>query len=150
MENIENNRLVNNIYYGQQTLSAIDNFRLENKKTNMELIYAMVIVKKAVAKTYIKLDINKDIYQAIDVACDYILKGKYNDFFVVEALQGGAGTSTNMNVNEVIASAALDIIGEDIHKYDIIHPLDDVNKGQSTNDVYPTLLELHVLSNLEY
>ena len=148
MENIENNRLVNNIYYGQQTLSAIDNFRLENKKTNMELIYAMVIVKKAVAKTYIKLDINKDIYQAIDVACDYILKGKYNDFFVVEALQGGAGTSTNMNVNEVIASAALDIIGEDIHKYDIIHPLDDVNKGQSTNDVYPTALRIACIKQL--
>lgn len=148
MENNENNRLVNNIYYGQQTLSAIDNFRLENKKTNMELIYAMVIVKKAVAKTYIKLDINKDIYQAIDVACDYILKGKYNDFFVVEALQGGAGTSTNMNVNEVIASAALDIIGEDIHKYDIIHPLDDVNKGQSTNDVYPTALRIACIKQL--
>ena len=148
MENIENNRLVNNIYYGQQTLSAIDNFRLENKKTNMELIYAMVIVKKAVAKTYIKLDINKDIYQAIDVACDYILKGKYNDFFVVEALQGGAGTSTNMNVNEVIASVALDIIGEDIHKYDIIHPLDDVNKGQSTNDVYPTALRIACIKQL--
>ena len=148
MENIENNRLVNNIYYGQQTLSAIDNFRLENKKTNMELIYAMVIVKKAVAKTYIKLDINNDIYQAIDVACDYILKGKYNDFFVVEALQGGAGTSTNMNVNEVIASVALDIIGEDIHKYDIIHPLDDVNKGQSTNDVYPTALRIACIKQL--
>ena len=82
------------------------------------------------------------------MACDYILKGKYNDFFVVEALQGGAGTSTNMNVNEVIARVALDIIGEDIHKYDIIHPLDDVNKGQSTNDVYPTALRIACIKQL--
>ena len=143
LEKMNNEKL-----YGQQTQSAIENFNLKNKKTNMELIFAIVTVKKAVAKTYIKLDINKEIYLAIDKACDEILQGKYNDNFVVEALQGGAGTSTNMNVNEVIASVASSILGKDIHDNSVIHPLDDVNKGQSTNDVYPTALRIACIKQL--
>ena len=136
------------MYYGYETINAMNNFDLKNKKTNMELIYAIVTVKKAVAKTYIKLEINKDIYTAIDKACDYILQGKYDGNFKVEALQGGAGTSTNMNVNEVIASVALEILGKDIHDYNIINPIDDVNKGQSTNDVYPTALRIACIKHL--
>lgn len=148
MNEKENNIVDKSIYYGDETLNAINNFDLKNKKTNMELIYAIVIVKKAVAKTYIKLDINKDKYLAIDKACDYILQGKYDDSFCIEALQGGAGTSTNMNVNEVIASVTLEILGEDIYNYNIIHPIDDVNKGQSTNDVYPTALRIACIKQL--
>ncbi|MDF2987846.1 MAG: aspartate ammonia-lyase [Eubacterium sp.] len=135
--------------YGIQTARAAGNFGLDYKKTNMHLVYAIVTVKKAAALTYQKLGIGKpDIYAAIESACDLILYGKADDSFVTDALQGGAGTSTNMNVNEVIANLALKNLGFDYGRYDVIHPLDDVNRGQSTNDVYPTALRIAAISQL--
>lgn len=135
--------------YGIQTARAAGNFALEYKKTDLRLVYAIVTVKKAAALTYQKLGIGKEgIYPAISDACDIILSGKADHAFITDALQGGAGTSTNMNVNEVIANLALRKLGFDCGRYDIIHPLDDVNRGQSTNDVYPTALRIAAIQML--
>lgn len=146
--------LPENVLYGINTHRAIENFPLGHKRVNKHLIYAMILVKKAAAKTYRdivgKQEQNK--YEAIVNACDELLskmtndKGKQevfeSDLFVTQALQGGAGTSTNMNVNEVIANLALRHMGKNAGQYEVIHPLDDVNRGQSTNDVYPTSLRI--------
>jgi aspartate ammonia-lyase len=139
--------------YGLQSLRARDNFALDYRGTNRRLIYAMVTVKKAAARTYEKLGTpassgRAGVYGAIIRACDRIMAGEADAMFIVDALQGGAGTSTNMNVNEVVANMALQIIGESPGRYDIIHPLDDVNRGQSTNDVYPTALRIAAIELL--
>ncbi len=135
--------LDDNTLYGIQTARAAKNFDLKHKKTQMRLINAIVLVKKAAALTYIKMGIGQDnVYPAIVKACDHILAGGADEAFVTEALQGGAGTSTNMNVNEVIANLALKELNYACGRYDIIHTLDDVNRGQSTNDVYPTALRI--------
>jgi aspartate ammonia-lyase len=126
--------------YGLQSARARNNFPLDYKPVNRRLIYAMVKVKKAAALTY--QEISKTIYGPIIEACDRILAGEAGDAFIVDALQGGAGTSLNMNVNEVIANLALKILGKPPGSYHIIHPLDDVNRGQSTNDVFPTALRI--------
>lgn len=135
--------------YGINTLRASQNFALDYKRTDKQLIYAIVAVKKAAALTYQKLGIGKEgIYAAIADACDLIIAGKTDSAFITDALQGGAGTSTNMNVNEVIANLALQKLGFEYGRYDIIHPLDDVNRGQSTNDVYPTALRIAAIHKL--
>lgn len=133
-----------NILYGTETKKAVGNFALDHKHTNFRLILALVKVKKAAAISYLKLGIGgPGVYEGIIIACDRILSGEYRDQFPVEALQGGAGTSTNMNVNEVLANLAEKLIRESNEGYQItIHPLDDVNRGQSTNDVYPTALRI--------
>ncbi len=135
--------------FGINTVRATENFSLHHKKVNRDLIYAMVKVKKAAANTYRRLKIGKPgVFEAIALSCDQILSGKFDENFITEALQGGAGTSTNMNVNEVIANVALSILGKDFGDYDEIHPLDDVNLGQSTNDVYPTALRIAAIDLL--
>jgi len=141
--------LEDTMLYGIQTARAKENFALDYKRTNLRLIYAIVKVKKAAAVTYEKLGIgDKDVYQVVIKACNHILSGKVDEQFIVDALQGGAGTSTNMNVNEVIANIALQIMGKNPGDYDCIHPLDDVNRGQSTNDVYPTALRIAAIELL--
>ncbi|NCD09283.1 MAG: aspartate ammonia-lyase [Negativicutes bacterium] len=135
--------------YGIQTARAAKNFDLKYKKTEISLIRAIVLVKKAAALTYIKLGTGKkEVYPAIVRACDYILAGAADEAFITDALQGGAGTSTNMNVNEVIANLALKELKYPCDRYDVIHPLDDVNRGQSTNDVYPTALRIAAIQML--
>lgn len=135
--------------YGLQTKRAYENFNLKCKRTNLHLIYSMVKIKKAAAQTYIDIGRDsKDIYRPIIKACDLILAGGEDDQFITQSLQGGAGTSTNMNVNEVIANLALQLTGKAPGSYDIIHPLDDVNRGQSTNDVYPTALRITAIDTL--
>ena len=135
--------------YGIQTARAAKNFALKYKKTEISLIRAIVLVKKAAALTYIKLGTGKEeVYPAIVRACDYILAGAADEAFITDALQGGAGTSTNMNVNEVIANLALKEHKYPCGRYDVIHPLDDVNRGQSTNDVYPTALRIAAIQML--
>lgn len=133
---------------GINTLRAIENFSLHYKKTNKSLIYAIVKVKRAAAVTYKKMGIRPDIYEALIQACDKVLSGKYDQYFSMESLQGGAGTSTNMNANEVLANLALIILGEKPGAYEKIHPLNDVNRGQSTNDVYPTALRIAAIEKL--
>ncbi|XMB86091.1 aspartate ammonia-lyase [Mycoplasmatota bacterium WC44] len=138
----------NNIYYGINTLRAIENFG-SRVKTNINLIYGIVEIKKAAAIINNEIGILlSEIKDSIVFACDEILTGEYNDQFVVDALQGGAGTSTNMNVNEVIANIALEKLGHKKGEYDIIHPMNHVNLSQSTNDVYPTGLKIASIRQL--
>lgn len=135
--------------YGLQTLRAKENFITSYHTTDLSLIYAMVQVKKAAALSYRELHPEESQkWDAILCACDRILAGDVDDAFCTSALQGGAGTSTNMNVNEVIANLALTVLGEAPGNYDTIHPLDDVNRGQSTNDVYPTALRIAAIQKL--
>jgi aspartate ammonia-lyase len=144
--------------YGLQTRRGADNFALNYKKTNPRLLRAMILVKKAAALTYAEQEkagtrdaagkSRQGIYPAIAAACDRLLAGEAEDAFVLDALQGGAGTSTNMNVNEVIANLALTLIGRNPGDYGFIHPLDDVNRGQSTNDVFPTALRIAAIGLL--
>ncbi|HHV12370.1 MAG TPA: aspartate ammonia-lyase [Clostridiales bacterium] len=141
--------LMDEMAYGLQTARAKENFALGYRRTNLKLIYAMVKIKKAAALSYIKLGIGKkEVYQAVVEACNLVLAGRENEQFVVDALQGGAGTSTNMNVNEVIANLALRLLGKEYGEYSFIHPLEDVNRGQSTNDVYPTALRIAAIELL--
>ncbi|MCI2104999.1 MAG: lyase family protein [Sphaerochaeta sp.] len=128
--------------YGEETQRAEGNFPLHHKRTDLRLIYAIADVKKAAAQTYRELGIKPQVYQAIITVCDRITAGELDDCFPTEALQGGAGTSTHMNVNEVIASEASRMLGFPVH------PIDDVNKGQSTNDVYPTALRIAAIQIL--
>lgn len=130
-------------YYGINTLRASENFNISNQKVNFNLIKALVVVKKAAALANEKiklLDCEKS--QAIIQACDKILNGEFKDQFITDSLQGGAGTSTNMNVNEVISNIAIELLGGKKGNYSIIHPLEHVNMCQSTNDVYPTALRI--------
>ena len=124
--------------YGLQTARALDNFALGYKPVNRQLVYAILTVKKAVAQTYQELQVKPEVYAAIERACNQVLSGQYDGQFPVDALQGGAGTTTHMNVNEVLARLA----GPEVH------PLDDVNRGQSTNDVYPTALRIAAIELL--
>lgn len=139
--------------YGINTARALENFALGHKKMNRELIRAIVMVKKAAAVTYLKLKTgNEEIERAIVKACDRILDDACDrdmeTYFPLQALQGGAGTSANMNVNEVLANLALLELGRTPGEYDVVHPLDDVNRGQSTNDVYPTALRIAAIRQL--
>lgn len=136
-------KLDDHILYGINTARAVENFSISDKKVNKRLIYAIITIKKAAAMAYKELDmIPQDKADAIINACNSLLTGELDFSFPTNALQGGAGTSTNMNVNEVIANLALKLCGKAYGEYSYISPLDDVNKGQSTNDVYPTALRM--------
>ncbi|GAA0179738.1 aspartate ammonia-lyase [Clostridium sediminicola] len=136
-------RIHSSVYYGIHTARALENFSIDKSTVNLNLIYAMVTVKKAAAMAHKRLkEMDSKIADAIVEACDKILDGHFDDEFRVNPYQGGAGTSTNMNVNEVVANIALEIIGEEKGRYDIIHPIGHVNLSQSTNDVYPTSLRI--------
>ncbi len=137
------------VLYGINTQRAKENFALEDHPVRWELVRAMILVKKAAALTYAGLGVReKGIYEAIAEACDDVLAGYGREAFPLEALQGGAGTSLNMNVNEVLANMALEKLGYARGRYDVIHPLDDVNRGQSTNDVCPTALRIAAIGQL--
>lgn len=137
------------IYYGEETKKALKNFPFSVHQTKMEFIFAIVKIKKSAAiANYRTSNLNKDIKNAIVKACDEILKGKYNDQFSISYLQGGAGTASHMNVNEVIANLATLFLKNKTK----VHPNDQVNQGQSTNDVNPSALKissLYLLKDLE-
>ncbi len=134
-------------YYGIQTLRAKENFEITGTKVSFAFMKNVVLIKKAAAivnKSYGLLDAGKA--DAIIAACDEILHGKHRRDFIVDAVQGGAGTSANMNVNEVIANIAIEHLGGKLGDYSVISPNDDVNMEQSTNDVIPTAGKLTVLT----
>ena len=134
-------------YYGIQTLRAKGNFEITGTRLTFAFVKNVVLIKKAAAtvnKAYGLLDARKA--DAIIAACDEILHGKHRKDFIVDAVQGGAGTSANMNVNEVIANIAIERLGGKLGDYSVISPNDDVNMEQSTNDVIPTAGKLTVLS----
>ena len=131
------------VYWGIHTQRAIANFPLSGRRVNPFLIRALAQVKKACAAANVELGyLAPEKGQAIMSACDEIAAGGLGDQFPVDALQGGAGTSTNMNVNEVIANRAVEFLGGGRGDYRLIHPLETVNLHQSTNDVYPTALRV--------
>lgn len=138
-------------YYGVQTMRAVDNFKISNYTIGScpALIKALAYVKKASAIANNELGVlSSDICKGICAACDELLEGKLHEQFPVDAIQGGAGTSTNMNANEVIANRALEIMGHKKGEYQYCHPNNHVNCSQSTNDVYPTAFRLALYQEL--
>ncbi len=134
-------------YYGIQTLRAKENFDITGRKISSAFVRNVVLIKKAAAKVNAAYGIlETEKADAIISACDEILHGKHRKDFIVDAVQGGAGTSANMNVNEVIANIAIEKLGGVKGDYSLISPNDHVNMEQSTNDVIPTAGKLTVLS----
>ncbi len=132
-------------YYGVHTLRALENFPITGTPISIypDLVSALACVKQAAAQANCELGLlDPDKAAAISRACEEIGAGALAAEFVVDVIQGGAGTSTNMNANEVIANRALEILGYAKGEYGFLHPLDDVNMSQSTNDVYPTAVKL--------
>ncbi len=137
-------------YWGIHTQRALENFSLSAAKVPWGLIQAIVQVKKAACVANRSLGhLESEKAAAIETACDEVLSGKFPDEWPLDALQGGAGTSTNMNVNEVLANRANELLGRPKGAYDPVRPIEDVNRHQSTNDVYPTALKLAVILELK-
>jgi aspartate ammonia-lyase len=133
-------------YYGVQTMRAVQNFPISGMRAPADLVTATVLVKKAAAEANASLGrLPSEIARAIVEAADEILSGGLRDQFVVDVYQAGAGTSHNMNVNEVLANRAAEILGAPRGEYARVHPNDHVNMGQSTNDVFPTSTRLALL-----
>jgi aspartate ammonia-lyase len=135
-------------YYGVQTMRALENFQISGVKTNFypDYVKAYAIVKLAAARANTEVGrMKKEKLDAIEKACQAIMDGKYHDQFLTDMYQGGAGTSANMNANEVIANVALEMMGKKKGEYTIIEPHDDLNMGQSTNDVYPTAIHIALI-----
>lgn len=135
-------------YYGVQTARALENFLVSGVTTKFypDYVKAYAIVKMAAARANTAVGrMKKEKLDAIEKACQAIMDGKYHDQFIVDLYQGGAGTSANMNANEVIANVALEMSGHKKGEYHIIEPHDDLNMGQSTNDVYPTAIHVALI-----
>lgn len=142
-----------NVYYGVQSLRAAENFHITGLNMHPEIINSLAYIKKAAAITNCEAGLlDKRRTQAIVQACDEILEGKFREDFIVDPIQGGAGTSLNMNANEVIANRAIEILGGKKGDYSVVNPNDHVNCGQSTNDVIPTagkMTSLRLLKKLK-
>lgn len=133
--------LPDDVYYGAQTKRAVDNFPISGLRLPGKFIKAQGVVKLAAARANGGLgELDKKIYRAIERAAREVMKGTYDDHFVVDVYQAGAGTSQNMNVNEVIANRAIEILGGKKGDYNVVHPNDHVNMAQSTNDTIPTAM----------
>ena len=137
-------------YYGIETLRGKENFEITKRGICRQLIKALAIVKKAAAKANIDAgNISEKVGKAIMLACDEILNGRLHGQFVTDLIQGGAGTSINMNANEVIANRANELLGGRKGDYDFVHPNDHVNFGQSTSDVIQTAGKIAVVKQLK-
>lgn len=133
-------------YYGVNSLRAAENFTITGRRMHRDQIISLAQIKKAAAMANNKAGLLSDeVRDAIIEACDEIIDGKLHDQFICDPIQGGAGTSGNMNANEVIANRANEILGGKLGAYDKVHPNDHVNMGQSTNDVFPTSGKLTAL-----
>ncbi|NRF72386.1 aspartate ammonia-lyase [Aquincola sp. S2] len=132
-------------YYGVHTLRAVENFPISGITVSAypDLVNALAAIKQAAARTNQELGLlSPTLADAIERACELVRTGRAHDQFVVDVIQGGAGTSTNMNANEVIANLALELLGHEKGQYGELHPNEHVNMSQSTNDVYPTALKV--------
>lgn len=139
-----------NAYFGIQTFRATENFPISGLHEPIVFIKAYVYIKKAAAIANMQVGwLKKETADAIIQACDEVLNGKFVDQFVIDVFQAGAGTSFNMNVNEVLANRALEILGKNKGEYKIVGPNDHVNMGQSTNDTFPTALHVSTLIALQ-
>ncbi|MDO5039981.1 aspartate ammonia-lyase [Clostridium sp.] len=147
-DSIGSKKVPKDVYYGVQSLRGHENFRISGLDLEESFIKSLALVKKACAITNCEVGELKDnLKDAIVKACDDLLEGKYLDQFILDPIQGGAGTSTNMNMNEVIANIANEYLGYDKGLQYPVHPNDHVNMGQSTNDAIPTagLINCHLL-----
>ena len=148
-DSIGNRNLPKDAYYGVQSLRAAENFHITGLTMHPELINSIAEIKKAAAITNLEIGLlDKQIADAIIKACDEIIAGEFHEEFIVDPIQGGAGTSLNMNANEVIANRAIEILGGNKGDYSLVNPNDHVNCGQSTNDVFPSAGKLAVLKLL--
>ena len=148
-DSIGEKQIPKDAYYGVQTLRAAENFFITGLKMHPEFINSFAQIKKAAAITNFEVGrLDKKRADAIVQACDEIMSGKLHDEFIVDPIQGGAGTSLNMNANEVIANRAIEILGGEKGDYSVVNPNDHVNYGQSTNDVFPSCGKLTTLKLL--
>lgn len=142
-----------NVYYGVQSMRAAENFHITGLNIHPEIINSLAYIKKAAAITNLEIGLlDRKTAEAIIQACDEILAGQFRKDFIVDPIQGGAGTSLNMNANEVIANRAIEILGGQKGDYSIVNPNDHVNCGQSTNDVIPSagkMTSLRLLKKLK-
>ncbi|GGF66596.1 aspartate ammonia-lyase [Paenibacillus albidus] len=137
-------------YYGIQTLRALENFPITGYTIHRELIIAMAVVKKAAALANMKVGrLYRGLGDVIVTAAEEIIAGQWHDQFIVDPIQGGAGTSVNMNANEVIANRALELLGKEKGDYFSLSPNSHVNMAQSTNDAFPTAIHISVLRMLD-
>jgi aspartate ammonia-lyase len=137
-------------YYGAQTARAVHNFPISGLKPHPAFVWATVIIKKCAARANMATGrLPAEIGSAIEAAADEILAGRFRDQFVVDPFQAGAGTSHNMNANEVLANRALELLGHERGDFSTLHPNDHVNMAQSTNDVIPTAIRLTCLEMLD-
>jgi aspartate ammonia-lyase len=134
-------------YYGAQTMRAVENFPISGLTAHPELVTATILVKRAAAEANRALRrLPDDVADAIVSAADEVIAGRFRDQFVVDVYQAGAGTSHNMNANEVLANRAAELLGAPLGEYRRVHPNDHVNMSQSTNDVFPTATRLAILA----
>lgn len=145
-DSIGEREIHDNAYYGIQTLRAMENFPVSGRRERPELIKAYILVKKAAAITNMELGTLDNVRgEAIVKAADEIISGKLADQFPLDIFQAGAGTSFNMNINEVLANRALEILGKKRGEYDYLSPNDHVNQSQSSNDTFPTASHIAIL-----
>ena len=139
-----------NAYYGVQSLRAQENFQITGHPMNPVFLKNLALIKKAAAITNLAAGrLDAQVAEAIIKASGEVMDGSFREEFIVDAVQGGAGTSANMNMNEVIANRACEILGARKGDYSTVHPNDHVNMAQSTNDVIPTAGKLTVLDLLQ-
>lgn len=130
-------------YYGIHAMRAAENFPITGSRLPGDMIVSMAYIKKACARANcLAGELPEQVADAIGRACDELIAGDLHDQFIVDPIQGGAGTSTNMNANEVIANRAIELLGGVKGDYSLVHPNDHVNRGQSTNDIYPTCVKM--------
>jgi aspartate ammonia-lyase len=143
-------RVPDDVLYGIQTLRALENFQISNLRVDHALITAFAEIKKAAALAHLELDeLDEPIGKAIVQAAEELIDGQWREQFSLDVFQAGAGTSYNMNVNEVIANRALEILGRPRGDYETIEPNDHVNKAQSTNDTMPTAMRIACVRGLQ-
>src|SRR5436305_410942 len=134
-------------YWGAHTARALENFPISGRPISIHprLVDALAVLKQAAARANAELGVLPEEKAAlIERACLELRAGRFHDQFVVDVIQGGAGTSTNMNANEVVANVALELAGRPLGDYAYLNPIDDVNRSQSTNDVYPTAAKIAI------
>jgi len=138
-------------YYGPFTSRALKQYKVSGQKSHVNLVKAFAMIKRSAAIANMELNIlDRKIGQAIIQACDEILSGRYMEEFVIESINSGAGTAFNMNSNEVIANRALEILGKKKGEYNVVSPNDHVNMSQSSNDTFPTAMNIATLINIKF
>lgn len=149
-DSIGNLRIPEEAYYGVNAKRAYDNFQITNLRLEPLFVKSLAQVKKASALANLELgELDSDIAEIIIKVTDELLAGKFASDMIVDPIQGGAGTSSNMNINEVIANRGIELLGGEKGQYHLISPNDHVNKGQSTNDVFPTAGKLTFLKLID-